>query len=226
MSDHTAGAFDRELDKLGRRIAEMGGIASRMVSDAVLALSNADSGLALAVVGSDPRLDALQHEVDEQAVLTIARRQPVAQDLREIIGAMRVAGALERVGDLAKSIALRAMMVDPDRRPAHTTAQIRQMSEVAVAILTDVLEAYVTRDADRAERVSSRDAELGELAHSIFLDLLTRMTERPRSITTCVHLLFCSRNIEGIGDHASGIAESVRYALVGEGTGPARAEPN
>lgn len=135
MSDHTAGAFDRELDGVGARIAEMGGVASRMVSDAVLALSNADSGLAQAVVERDPCLDALQHEVDEQAVLTIARRQPVAQDLREIIGAMRVAGALERVGDLAKSIALRAMMVDPDRRPAHTTAQIRQMSEVAVALV-------------------------------------------------------------------------------------------
>ncbi len=163
MSDHTVVAFDRELDELGRRIAEMGDVASRMVSDAVNALSNGDSGLAQSVLERDPRLDALQREVEDKAILAIARRQPVARHLREVLGAARIAGDFERVGDLAKNIAWRATMFESETRPTHTTVRLRRMSDLASDMLIDVLDAYARRDAMRAEIVWLRDAELNSM---------------------------------------------------------------
>ena len=225
MSDHTVVAFDRELDELGRRIAEMGDVASQMVSDAVNALSNGDSGLAQSVLERDPRLDKLQREVEDQAILAIARRQPVARDLREVLGAVRIAGDFERVGDLAKNIAWRATMFESGTRPTHTTVRLRQMSDLASDMLIDVVDAYARRDAMRTEIVWLRDAAIDSMEDSIFRDLLTQMMENPRNITACAHLLFCTKDIEGIGNHAARIAESVHYAVTGRAMDLVQPEP-
>jgi phosphate transport system protein len=213
--EHTVKSYDKELDTLERRIAEMGGIAEKMVVEAMDALSQADIGLANQVVATDPRLDALQREIEEQAVLTIARRQPMAVDLREIIGAIRVAGDLERVGDLAKNIARRSMKISLEARVPRAIIGLKHMNEVATELLKDVLDAYAQRDVERARTVWERDAELDALEDSVFRDLLTHMMEDPRNISFCAHLLFCSKNIERIGDHATNIAETVFYLVTG-----------
>ena len=215
MVDHTVKAYDKELSALERRIAEMGGIAEKMVIDAMDALAGADATLAQQVVATDPRLDALQRDIEEQAILTIARRQPMAVDLREIIGAIRVAGDLERVGDLAKNIAKRSVRIGVEARVPRTIVGLKHMNEVATELLKDVLDAYAQRDIERARDVWERDVELDALEDSVFRDLLTHMMEDPRNISFCAHLLFCSKNIERIGDHATNIAETVFYLVSG-----------
>ncbi len=216
MVDHTVKAYDRELDTLERRIAEMGGIAEKMVIDCMDALSNADTVLAHQVVATDVRLDALQREIEDLVVMTIARRQPVAIDLRELIGAIRIAGDLERVGDLAKNIAKRTIKIGAEARAPRAIVGLKHMNEVATELMKDVLDAYAQRDAERARDVWERDVDLDALEDSVFRDLLTHMMEDPRNISFCAHLLFCSKNIERIGDHATNIAETVVYLVTGE----------
>ena len=213
--EHTVKAYDKELDTLERCLAEMGGIAEKMVIDAVDALASADTALAHQVVSSDPRLDALQHEIEDLAVRTIARRQPVAVDLCELIGAVRIAGDLERVGDLAKNIAKRSVKIRVEPRVPRAFVGLRHMNEVATELMKDVLDAYAQRDADRAREVWERDVELDALEDAVFRELLTYMMEDPRNISFCAHLLFCSKNIERIGDHATNIAETVVYLVTG-----------
>ncbi|MFY9969650.1 MAG: phosphate signaling complex protein PhoU [Roseiarcus sp.] len=216
MVEHTVKSYDRELDTLERRIAEMGGIAEKMVIEAMDALANADTVLAHQVVATDLRLDALQREIEDMTVMTIARRQPVANDLRELIGAIRIAGDLERVGDLAKNIAKRTVKVGSEARVPRAIIGLKHMNEVATELLKDVLDAYAQRDEARAREVWERDIDLDALEDSVFRDLLTHMMEDPRNISFCAHLLFCSKNIERIGDHATNIAETVVYLVTGE----------
>lgn len=215
MIDHTMKAYDKELDTLERRIAEMGGIAETMVVDAMDALVNADTSLAHEVVATDSRLDALQREIEDEAILTIARRQPMAVDLREIIGAIRVAGDLERVGDLAKNIAKRSVKIGLEARVPRAIIGLKHMNDVATEMMKDVLDAYAQRDVERARAVWERDMELDALEDSVFRDLLTHMMEDPRNISFCAHLLFCAKNIERIGDHATNIAETAVYLVTG-----------
>ena len=216
MNEHTVKAFDLELDELGQKIAEMGGIAEKMMSDAMDALSSLNSELARTVIASDLRLDGLQREIEEKATLTIARRQPMAVDLRQIIGAIRVAGDLERVGDLAKNIAKRTLRANGEIRLPRAVVGLRHMSDVAALQLKNVLDAYAQRDVEMARDVWTRDVELDALEDSIFRDLLTSMMEDPRNIGFCTSLLFVSKNIERIGDHATNIAETVFYLVTGD----------
>ncbi|MGC2224474.1 MAG: phosphate signaling complex protein PhoU [Methylocella sp.] len=216
MSDHIVKAYDQELEILGRKIAEMGGIAEKMLSDAMDALVGFDTRLAQMAVESDPRLDLLQRDIEEQAVLTIARRQPMAVDLREIIATIRISGDLERIGDLAKNIAKRAIKTHSEMNVPRATIGLRSMHESAAILLKDVLDAYAQRDAERARGVWTQDADLDALEDSVFRDLLTFMMEDPRNISFCTHLLFVSKNIERIGDHATNIAETVVYVVTGE----------
>lgn len=216
MSDHIVSAYDAELDKLGRKIAEMGGIAETMLADSMDALSNLNVELARTVVARDPRLDILQREIEEHAILTIARRQPMARDLREIVAAIRVSGDLERVGDLAKNIAKRAVIVADEPRLPRAVVGLRHMNELAANQLKDVLDAYAQRDLEQVQAVWTRDAELDALEDSIFRDLLTYMMEDPRNISFCAHLLFCAKNIERVGDHTTNIAETVFYLVTGQ----------
>jgi phosphate transport system protein len=215
MPEHIVSAYDHELEALGRKIAEMGGLAEHMLSDAMDALSSLNVELAHRVIATDPRLDILQREIEESAILTIARRQPMAVDLREIVAAIRVSGDLERVGDLAKNIAKRTMNIATEPRVARASLGLRHMNELAATQLKDVLDAYAQRDAERAQAVWARDGELDALDDSVFRDLLTYMMEDPRNISFCTHLLFCSKNIERVGDHATNIAETVVYLVSG-----------
>jgi phosphate transport system protein len=217
MSEHhIVQTYDQDLEVLGRKIAEMGGIAEKMLSDAMDSLVDYDAGLAQLTVNSDHRLDILQREIEELGIMMIARRAPVAVDLREIIAAIRISGDLERVGDLAKNIAKRAIKTHSELQIPRATIGLRSMHEAAALLLKDVLDSYAQRDAERAKGVWTNDAELDLLHDSVFRDLLTFMMEDPRNITFCTHLLFVSKNIERIGDHATNIAETVIYLVTGE----------
>ncbi len=216
MSDHTVKSYDRDLETLGRRIAEMGGIAEKMLSEAMDALASFDTALAQRVVLTDARLDALQREIEESAILTIARRQPLAVDLRECIAAIRISGDLERVGDLAKNIAKRTVKILGESRVPRAIIGLKSMHDVAALQLKDVLDAYAQRDVERARAVWTNDVELDALEDSVFRDLLTFMMEDPRNISFCTHLLFCSKNLERIGDHTTNIAETVVYLVTGD----------
>jgi phosphate transport system protein len=216
MSDHIVKGYDRDLETLGRRIAEMGGIAEKMLAEAMDALAAFDVALAQRVVLTDPRLDALQREIEESAILTIARRQPLAVDLRECIAAIRISGDLERVGDLAKNIAKRTVKIVGEARVPRAIIGLKSMHDVAALQLKDALDAYAQRDVERARAVWTNDVELDALEDSVFRDLLTFMMEDPRNISFCTHLLFCSKNLERIGDHTTNISETVVYLVTGE----------
>lgn len=216
MAEHTVRSFDAELEALDRHISEMGGIAEKMLSDAIDALSTMNVDLAEKVVAADARLDALQRMVEDLAVRTLARRQPVAVDLRDVVGAIRISADLERIGDQAKNIAKRAAKIAGESRLPRAVVGLKSMHDLAAAQLKDVLDAYAARDVERARAVWARDAELDALEDSVFRDLLTFMMEDPRNITFCTHLLFCSKNLERVGDHATNIAETVVYIVTGE----------
>ncbi len=215
MPEHIVSAYDKELEVLGRKIAEMGGIAEKMLADSMDALAGLDVDLARSVVATDPKLDILQREIEDAAILTIARRQPMARDLREIVAAIRVSGDLERIGDLAKNIAKRAVKVVTEPRLPRAIIGLKHMHELAATQLKDVLDAYAQRDIEQVQAVWERDSELDALEDSIFRDLLTFMMEDPRNISFCAHLLFCSKNIERVGDHSTNIAETVFYLVTG-----------
>jgi phosphate transport system protein len=216
MIEHTVSAFDRELELLGRKISEMGGIAEKMLSESIEALINLKIEDAKAIIATDSRLDTLQREIEEEAVHIIARRQPLGADLREIIGAMRISGDLERVGDLAKNIAKRTLKLVNDQRLPRAMIGLRHMGQLAAMQLKEVLDAYGQSDVNRADNVWHRDAEIDALEDSVFRELLTFMMEDPRNISSCTHLLFCSKNVERAGDHATNIAETVHYIVTGE----------
>jgi phosphate transport system protein len=216
MIEHTVSAFDRELELLGRKISEMGGIAEKMLSESIEALINFKIEDAKAIIATDSRLDTLQREIEEEAVHIIARRQPLGADLREIIGAMRISGDLERVGDLAKNIAKRTLKLVNDQRLPRAMIGLRHMGQLAAMQLKEVLDAYGQGDVNRADNVWHRDAEIDALEDSVFRELLTFMMEDPRNISSCTHLLFCSKNVERVGDHATNIAETVHYIVTGE----------
>ena len=212
---HTVSSFDEELKFLVRRVAEMGGIAERMVADSVSALTNGDVQLAQKVIADDYQLDEAERQIDERAVVVIAKRQPMASDLREIIGSIRIAADLERVGDLGKNIAKRVIAVQAMTQPKKLVRGLEHLAELALTQLKEVLDAYSSRSAELANSIRERDDEIDAIYTSLFRELLTYMMEDPRNITACAHLLFCAKNIERIGDHATNIAETVYYMATG-----------
>ncbi len=216
QSFHIVSAYDEELGYLSKRIAAMGGHAERMVEQAVAALVTADAGLAAKVVADDAALDEGQREIDDKAILLIARRQPMARDLREIIGTLRIAADLERVGDLAKNVAKRVAAVADGRQPASPFRGIEALATLALTQLKEVLDVYASRSVETIGFVRDRDDQIDAMYTSLFRELLTYMMEDPRNITSCTHLLFCAKNIERIGDHATNIAETIHYIVTGE----------
>ncbi len=216
MSEHIVSSYDVELQDLRRRISDMGGIAEKMLADSIRALVRRDTPLAQSVIAADARLDVLQREVEEHAILMIARRQPLAVDLRETISAIRVSGDVERIGDLAKNIGKRALAVAGQFQPQKIVVGLQHMSDLVIAQLKDVLDAYAQQDAKRAFDVWQRDGQIDALYTSLFRELLTYMMEDPRNISFCAHLLFCAKNIERIGDHTTNIAETIHYLVTGE----------
>jgi phosphate transport system protein len=222
QTQHIVRSFDEELKSLANRIAAMGGHAERMVDQAVSALVNADVGLAAKVIADDSFLDENQRAIDDKAILVIAKRQPMADDLREIIGAIRISADLERVGDLGKNIAKRVAAVSDVRHPFSLFRGLQALTELALTQLKDVLDAYASRSADRLGLVRDRDDQIDAMYTSLFRELLTYMMEDPRNIAACTHMLFCAKNIERIGDHATNIAETVYYVVTGNQMPPDR----
>jgi phosphate transport system protein len=215
MNEHTAKAFDIDLQELTRLVAEMGGLAEKQIADSVDALAHRDAESAMQVVAVDPTIDALQHEIEEKAVLTIARRQPMAVDLREIVSALRVANDLERIGDLAKNIAKRVTALNGEFHPQKLIRGVEHMASMVLGQLKEVLDSYASHDLDKALVVWNGDEEIDAMCTSLFRELLTYMMEDPRNITFCIHLMFAAKNIERMGDHATNIAETVYYLIEG-----------
>ena len=216
QSVHIVSAYDEELKYLSKRIAAMGGHAERMVEQAIQALVNADPGLAQKVIRDDIVLDEGQREIDDKAIVIIAKRQPMATDLREIVGAIRISADLERVGDLGKNVAKRVVSVIDGRQPTSLFRGLEALAELALTQLKEVLDVYASRSVDRIGFVRDRDDQIDAMYTSLFRELLTYMMEDPRNITPCTHLLFCAKNIERIGDHATNIAETIYYIVTGD----------
>ena len=215
MSDHIVKSFDADLESLRSAIAEMGGIAEKQLGDAVTALVRRDAALANAVIAADARLDALQREIEERAILTIARRQPLAIDLREIVSAIRISGDLERIGDMSKNCGKRVLAIADGFQAQKIVIGVQSISDLVMGQLKDVLDAYAEHDLPKALDVWNRDEAIDALYTSLFRELLTYMMEDPRNISFCAHLLFVAKNVERIGDHTTNIAETIHYLVTG-----------
>jgi phosphate transport system protein len=215
MSEHTAKAFDVDLQELNKSVAQMGGLAEKGIADSVDALVRLDTALATRVISVDQSIDALQRDIEERAILTIARRQPMAIDLREIVSALRVSNDLERIGDLSKNIAKRVAELSGEFRPPKLIRGVEHMAGLVLVQVKQVLDAYAGRDLAKALDVWRKDEEVDAICTSLFRELLTYMMEDPRNITFCIHLMFCAKNIERMGDHATNIAETVHYMIEG-----------
>ena len=211
---HIVKSFDDDLKALNNVIGEMGGLAEAQLAKAVEALSRRNPDLATEVVESDRRIDALEQEVGAMTVRMLALRQPMAKDLREVVAAIKIAADIERIGDYAKNIAKRALIL-AQSTPMRPAASIPRMAALAQQIVTQVLDSYIDKDPARAHAAWRRDEEVDEMYTSLFRELLTYMMEDPRNIGPATHLLFIAKNIERIGDHATNIAEIVYYMVEG-----------
>ena len=214
MGEHTVRAFGEQLESLAAGVAQMGGLAEAQFADAIEAIGKRDMALAEAAIAGDPRIDELQLSIEDQAVKVLALRQPLAIDLRDTLAAIKIASELERVGDLAKNIAKRALVLNREP-PIRLTLSLARMGKVTLSQINTVLDAYSDRDAAGAEAVWRQDNEIDEIYNSLFRELLTYMMEDPRTISLCTHLLFVAKNIERCGDHATNIAETVYHMVSG-----------
>lgn len=215
MGEHTVASFDEDLDRLGGLVRDMGALAGSMVGGAAGALLAGDAALAARVVSDDAAMDALQRRLDDSAVALIARRQPMAQDLRAVVGSIRMAGDLERIGDLAKNIAKRVGAVGASGAPRQPAHSIEAMANLVLAQVRGVIERHAAGDAAGLVALRDEDERIDVKYTAVFRELLTYMMEDPRNITPCTHLLFCAKNLERIGDHVTNIAENAYYVLTG-----------
>lgn len=213
--EHTLRAYDEDLDAITAELARMGGLAEAEVVDALRAIARRDIALAQTVISRDAGLDALEMDIERKAIRLIALRQPVADDLRRTVAAMKISMNLERIGDLAKNIAKRAIVIAQSEPVTPLTGSIERMGELVLARLKDLLDAVASRQIDVAIAVWRQDHEVDEHYDAIFRELLTYMMGDPRTITACAHLLFVAKNLERIGDHATNIAEILHYEITG-----------
>jgi phosphate transport system protein len=211
---HTLKAFDQDLDQLRASIAEMGGLAEAAIADSMRALVNRDVETARRVIEDDKKLDALETEIERLAVQIIALRAPMANDLREVVAALKIAGIVERIGDYAKNIAKRVSAIDEGRN-LKPLSLLPEMARMTGDMLHSVLDAFAARDAHKAAEVCERDKAVDDFYNSIFRTLLTFMMEDPHNITPATHLLFIAKNLERIGDHTTNVAEMVYFAATG-----------
>ncbi|WP_313668355.1 phosphate signaling complex protein PhoU [Sandarakinorhabdus sp.] len=211
---HTVKSFDEDIAQLRAVITRMGGLCETQIAESVDALINRHAEAAKTIIENDKRLDALEAEAEALAVRIIALRAPMADDLREIVAALKIAGVMERIGDYAKNIAKRAAVV-AQSQPVAPAVIIPQMARVVVEIIRDTLDAFVDRDAEKALAILQRDQQVDEYYNSLFRSLLTFMMENPHYITPSTHLLFVAKNLERIGDHATSVAEMVYFTATG-----------
>jgi phosphate transport system protein len=212
MTEHTVKSFGEQLEALSALVAQMGGLAEAQFAAAIEAIARRDSAAAERAVSGDARIDEVQQEIEDRALKLLALRQPMAVDLRETLAAVKTAAELERIGDLAKNIAKRALVLN--REPPIRLAQsLARMGKASQNQLKEVLDAFTSRNAEEAEAVWNRDGEIDEIYNSLFRELLTYMMEDPRTIGLCTHLLFVAKNIERAGDHCTNIAEVVYHMV-------------
>ena len=214
---HTVKAFDDDLDQLRANIAEMGGLAEAAIRESLQALVRRDTQAAAEIIARDERIDELEAEVERSVVNVIALRAPMADDLRDIIAALKIAGAVERIGDYARNIAKRAGRLEGSK--IEPLSLLPEMGRIVGEMVKNVLDAFAARDAQKALEVCERDRAVDDFYNSIFRALLTFMMEDPQNITASAHLLFVAKNLERIGDHATNIAEMVYFAATGERMG-------
>ena len=215
MQEHTVRSYDDELRRLRDTIARMGGLAERQVADATSALVEHDTDLAALVVQRDVEIDTLDREVEQFTVRLLALRQPMGEDLRFIVAAMRISQDLERIGDYARNGAKRAIVVAQQPQIGSLNG-FQRMARLVQENLKNAIDALVNSDAAKADEVWAADEPVDEIYNGIFREMLTHMMEDPRNITAATHLLFIAKNLERIGDHATNIAERVHYAVRGE----------
>jgi len=215
-NEHIVKSYDAELNQLQNMIAEMGGLAEMQLARAIAALVKYDSEAANDIVEKDRRIDELEDNIDELAVRLIAKRQPIANDLRTIITGLKVSANLERIGDYAKNIAKRTVTISSATGLRGPIATIARMAALVQSMIKNVLDAYIAHDAEKADDVRARDQEVDQIHSGLFRELLTYMMEDPRNITPCTHLLFIAKNIERVGDHITSVAEQVHYMVHGE----------
>src|SRR5579872_3958472 len=212
MTEHTVKSFGEQLEALSALVAQMGGLAEAQFAAAIEAIARRDSAAAERAVAGDARIDEVQQEIEDRALKLLALRQPMAVDLRETLAAIKTANELERIGDLAKNIGKRAMVLNREP-PIRLVQSLARMGRQTLRQLKGVLDAYSDRDAEAAKSVWRSDEEIDELYNSLFRELLTYMMEDPRTIGLCTHLLFVAKNIERAGDHATNIAEVVYHMV-------------
>ncbi|MDB5434127.1 MAG: phoU [Phenylobacterium sp.] len=215
MSEHIVKSYEDELNSLAAECVRMGGLTEAQVADAVNAVVKRNQELAASVVGRDDKLDEAERDIERKTIRLIALRQPVADDLRRAMAAMKIANNLERCGDLAKNIAKRTLVIVESDPLTPLTRSIERMGKLVLGRLSSVLDAYSRSDLERALAVWSQDDEVDEHYNSLFRELLTYMMGDPRTITACAHMLFVAKNLERIGDHATNIAEIVHYQITG-----------
>ncbi len=214
MSEHTVKSYEGELEALSTHVAQMGGVAETLLQGAIDAVARRDSALADRMIESDRRIDDYERQIEAMAVKILALRQPVGVDLRLTITSLRIANELERIGDLAKNIAKRSIVLNREQ-PVRLTQGLVRMGRECLGQMKRVLDALAARDADAATMVWRSDEEIDELYNSLFRELLTYMMEDPRTISLATHLLFVAKNLERVGDHATNIAEQVTYLVRG-----------
>jgi len=216
MNEHIVRSYEDELNSLAAECVRMGGLCEAQVADAVTGVVKRNQELAASVVVRDDKLDEAERDIERKTIRLIALRQPVADDLRRAVAAMKVANNLERCGDLAKNIAKRTLVIIESDPLTPLTRSIERMGKLVLGRLSSVLDAYSRSDLERALAVWSQDDEVDEHYNSLFRELLTYMMGDPRTITACAHMLFVAKNLERIGDHATNIAEIVHYEITGE----------
>lgn len=214
MNDHTVKSYDDELAHLSGLIARMGGLAEAQFAAAIQALARRDDNLAQRVVDGDARIDELDQEVQSFAIRLLALRQPMAGDLRQIVGALNISGEIERIGDYAANMGKRCKVLDHLPVSAPMDGIVR-LGELVRSLIKDILDAYLDRDVEKALRVWSRDEEVDVAYNAVFQDLIDAMTADSGAIAASTHLLFIAKNIERIGDHATNIAEALHYQILG-----------
>jgi phosphate transport system protein len=215
MSEHIVRSYEDELNSLAAECVRMGGLTEAQVADAVSGVVKRNQELAASVVVRDDKLDEAERDIERKTIRLIALRQPVANDLRRAVAAMKVANNLERCGDLAKNIAKRTLVIIESDPLTPLTRSIERMGKLVLSRLSSVIDAYSRSDLERALAVWSQDDEVDEHYNSLFRELLTYMMGDPRTITACAHMLFVAKNLERIGDHATNIAEIVHYEITG-----------
>jgi phosphate transport system protein len=222
VAEHPVRAYEGELKSLDTMIAQMGGLAEQALGQAIDALYHRDPDLAEITLENDRAIDKLERSVDELAISIIARRGPVASDLRRIVTAIRIAVDLERIGDLSKNIAKRAIAVAAESHPKQVMTGFMHIGEAAMRQLKDVLDAYSQRNAEMALKVWQRDQEIDAMYNSLYTELLTTMMDEPQSVGLYAHLLFGAKNLERVGDHATNIAETIYFLINGKAIGDER----